>query len=583
MAAFWSASGQPATSIVERMLAAAPHRGSVARVVATTKGAVGVSGDAGVEGVAADGGWLVAYAGAVDNPDAFGAAAAAGGDATAGALLARARSASAVELAASLRGFHSVVVVDPEGISYWRDHLGYSSLFHRRSGDSVFVASEAKQVVEGAGLRREPNLDVVARVFLARAHPDTPAALAGVERVQRRRCVRVGDSRQQEETFWDPIELLESGSMGKQEFTEAFEFLMDQAVRRTMRGPDAVALSGGVDSPAVLAFAAPAHRQIFGTPIAAISSIYPDQPSVDESRYIELVSDHFEIPRHAQVPSARATDDLDRWVRLFDSPYPAVSISESEEFYLWAASLGYSVVLTGEVAEYLTEMSTHTSAHLLLSGRFPALVRRLSRERSRGRAYSRIGRRLLRSSLSDPMLERLRRLRGRDARFPRPAWIVDPPDFAEPVRPGDTRWEREQLGFFGGSDVLFDAHDAITAATRVEVRRPFSDIDLWEATLRLRAEVKHADPAWKGLLRSVLRGHVPDPILDRRDKTVFDDNLLANIDYDALGRWLIDPRHRLPWIDYGLVGDAIEHRSLDLLEFMWMKDLAAVHAFLDQW
>ena len=583
LAACWSASEIAFEPVVHRMLDAASHRGTVHRVVSSPAGAVGISGDDGVQGIAASAdGWLLAYAGIVDNPERFGADPAAGGDETAAALLSCVRSDTAVDVASRLRGLHAVVVVGPEGVTYWRDHLGYASLFHRRSGGSAWVASEAKQIIAGAGLVREPNLEVVADLFFGTATDDTPSALVGVERVPRRRVITTTRSGRREDVFWEPRDLLESSAMGKDEYAEAFGVLMDQAVRRMMRGPDFVSLSGGVDSPVVAAFAAPAHREMFGTDISAISSVYPDQPSVDESRYIELVADDLRIPRHARPPVALATDHLDKWVVLFDSPYPAVSIAESEEFYRWAYSLGCRVLLTGEVAEYLTEMSSNTVGHLLVNGRFGALRRRIERERAVGRGYDFVARKLMRSVLPDPLVNGLRRMRGTAQPRRVPPWITSLPDPAPRGR-GLTRWEEEQLGFFRGSGVLLDAHDAVTALTRVDVRRPFSDIDLWETTLRLRAEVKHADPRWKGMLRDVVRGRVPDPILDRRDKTVFDANLLANIDYAALQRWLGTPRHHLPGIDYRMVAEAIEHRSLDLVEFMWMKDLAAAHAFLDQW
>lgn len=136
---------------------------------------------------------------------------------------------------------------------------------------------------------------------------------------------------------------------------------------------------------------------------------------------------------------------------------------------------------------------------------------------------------------------------------------------------------------FGGTGILLDVHDVIVARHRVDVRRPFVDVDVLELFLGLRAEVKHGDPRRKGLLRTMLRGRVPDEILDRRDKTVFNEDVLARIDYETLERWLISPRYRLPYIDYDLLEASLQRRNLDVREFIWMKDLAAVQAFLEQW
>ena len=44
--------------------------------------------------------------------------------------------------------------------------------------------------------------------------------------------------------------------------------------------------------------------------------------------------------------------------------------------------------------------------------------------------------------------------------------------------------------------------------------------------LSLPAEAKHPDSNYKGLVRRLLRGRVPDEILDRTQKTVFNDSIL---------------------------------------------------------
>jgi asparagine synthase (glutamine-hydrolysing) len=95
--------------------------------------------------------------------------------------------------------------------------------------------------------------------------------------------------------------------------------------------------------------------------------------------------------------------------------------------------------------------------------------------------------------------------------------------------------------------------------------------------------VKFPDTRGKTLVRRLLRGRVPDPILDRRDKTMFDDSVQANIDYPTLRRWLTDPPHRLKGVRYDLLRERLDRESLELSEFLWAKDLASVHAFLSRW
>lgn len=504
------------------------------------------------------------------------------GDELAVAILTRVVDSGLDQIAVSLRGSFAIVFLGPDGLAICRDHLGLGSLFYRSAGHGAWAASEAKQIVAGSEIRREPDLEVVEALFLGLASDRTPSALSGVDRAPRAEVVYLGGGQPRFQRYWHPEALLESSDERGDSFQETFDHLMTQAVRRNMNGESAVALSGGVDSPAVAAFAAPAHLEMHGSPVAAVSFVYPDHPSVDESGYIELVADRLEIPLHTRVSKARPTDGLAEWVRLFDSPFPVVSIAESFDFYEWTASLGRSVLLTGEWAEYVTEMSPHVLSHLLFQSRWGAAAEHVTHQRRLGRPASTIARRLGRSLLSDQALRRVRRLANRPARFNRPEWIDAPPVPVSKQRPRD-RWRDDQLSFFTGSGVLLEASNVISTMSRLDVRRPFADIDLWEAFLRLQAEVKHGNPRTKGLLRSLLRGKVPDEILDRRDKTVFDADLFSKIDYEALERWLIAPKHQMSWIDYDLVAESLAGRSLDLLEFMWMKDLAAVQAFLEQW
>ena len=80
-----------------------------------------------------------------------------------------------------------------------------------------------------------------------------------------------------------------------------------------------------------------------------------------------------------------------------------------------------------------------------------------------------------------------------------------------------------------------------------------------------------------------LRGHVPDEILDRRGKTFFDEAIRARIDYDELRRWLVGPGHQVRGVDYAMLARRLQAQDLDLTEFIWARDLAAVQAFVAQW
>ena len=117
----------------------------------------------------------------------------------------------------------------------------------------------------------------------------------------------------------------------------------------------------------------------------------------------------------------------------------------------------------------------------------------------------------------------------------------------------------------------------------VVYRVPWADVDLWEFFLSLPAGVHYPHPQHKALVRRLLRGHVPDYILDRKDKTVLNDFVLDTIDYAGFEQWLRRPRHRISGIDYRALWDDIAGRRLDVTGYMWAKDIAVAQAFLDSW
>src|SRR5262249_61932182 len=117
----------------------------------------------------------------------------------------------------------------------------------------------------------------------------------------------------------------------------------------------------------------------------------------------------------------------------------------------------------------------------------------------------------------------------------------------------------------------------------IDVRRPFADVDLWEFFLSLPAERKFPDSGSKALIKQLTRGRVPDEILDRRDKTVFNEHVLAHPDYDLLRRLLMAPGYRLPGVRYERLAERLRAEDLAPVDLFWVRDLASVHAFLRRW
>jgi hypothetical protein len=164
-----------------------------------------------------------------------------------------------------------------------------------------------------------------------------------------------------------------------------------------------------------------------------------------------------------------------------------------------------------------------------------------------------------------------------------PPWVDKRRVAQAPAVPIWERWRRVQLAGFIGPGISLEVDEICQAVAGIRARRPWTDIDVWELFLSLPAEQKFPDLRVKGLVRNLLRGRVPDAILDRTDKTVFDEAALAQIDYSMLRRYLSRPSHRIAGVDYELLAERLEAQNLDRIDYAWAGNLANAHAFLAQW
>jgi asparagine synthase (glutamine-hydrolysing) len=578
--------GPPDPEAARAALAASPHRGTV-----VAEASVGTAVLAIARGAEADDAWLAAedgsaavFSGTVDNAAELAREL---GTETLdpAALTIAAFHAWGPEAPSRFRGIFAGALATREAVTLFRDQFGFRTLFYRDGADALVAATEAKQVAAGAGIARRPDEDALADIFYNRLLNGT-TALRGVARFPRasvattRRGGRTSPRR-----YWDPAGLLESARMNVDEAVEAVEAATALAVERCVTGSDAVALSGGLDSPVVAALAAPVHRERGGGRLLALSAVYPQQPAVDERPYIELVAEHLDLELHTYEPEARPLDDVAFWVDRLDGPVDTLPLAEVAESYRLARAVGARTVLTGEIAEWLLTIRHHLLGHLLLRARLRPAARLACRRRRR-LGWRGLAREVA-PSLAPAPLAGLAARRRRDHRL-LPPW-VDPgqvgglgyrPDLALPAR---RRWREAQVEPLRASPLTLEADDLCAAAFGAHGRKPFADVDLWELCLCLPAETKFPDEVVKGLLRRAMADRLPERIVWRPDKTSFNDHYLAVAEYDALGRWLVAGDYHLEGVDYGLLGERLERREMNVVELGWANDLARVHAFAGLW
>jgi hypothetical protein len=571
---------------------AAEHRGTLLTTLVVGSCALGVArrNDSDPGGLLAEDGWAIAIAGEVDNLAELAKhlkrlGIAAHTDQASSVLLAAFR-AGPDTFPGLLRGVYSVAVSDGERMYCFRDHLGHGLLFYRDEPRAFWVASEVKQVLAASRLPSEPDLGVLEAIFYGDETDSTGSAYRGVQRLPKATMLEVNAASSRLTRYWAPERFLEASSTPVTELSSQFEAVMTRAVKRVLRGRDMLALSGGIDSPAIAAFAAPAHLQQFGRPLPALSMVFPDYPSADERPYIEDAAEYFDMPLHTYEPSpsGQRLDGLRDWVELVDGPWSgAWAPAMDAERYQLIHSLGYELLVTGDLAELVMDFRKHLVSHLLWRGRWRAAWGQLRTQRSAGRRNSSLARQVAAGFVPGHLFRWYRNYRPR---LRTPAWVdarrVLKGATSDLVSPRD-RWNRQQLAGFVGPGITMEAHQIFQDANGIRVRRPWGDVELWEFFLGLPAEVKFPDDRSKTLVRGWIRGSVPDSIVDRTDKTVLDAFVQANFDYGGLKYWLQQSEYRMPGVDYGSLERQIERRDLGILDYLWARDLACIHAYTSLW
>jgi asparagine synthase (glutamine-hydrolysing) len=310
--------------------------------------------------------------------------------------------------------------------------------------------------------------------------------------------------------------------------------IVDESVRLHLRAdvPVGSCLSGGIDSSSIVALAAQRIRDLGSSRSLMTITASAEDSRIDETRYAAMAAEAAGAIPNIVAPSAdKLLADLDDLVWHQDEPFVSSSIFVQWCVFGKAKELGLTVMLDGQGADeafggyrgfigaFLVEELHH--------GGMRNWIRRMYEVRS-GTALP--IHRLLGYTVaySSP---RLRRLLGlMDGRsFAQRTWLS--PGFRsiaasrpDPRRAGN--WssvasmsmdmvERSNL------PMLLRWEDRNSMAFSIEARVPFVDRQVIEAAIATPAIAKLGRGVQKQVLRSAMRGVVPDAILDRKDKLGF--------------------------------------------------------------
>lgn len=446
------------------------------------------------------------------------------------------------DLPARLNGMFAFAVVDRRGRRLFlaRDRFGKKPLYYHASPRLFAFASELTALLEHPGVPRDIDREAVKKLFAYGFVPAPRSLRSAVRRLPAGHHLTFELDRPgavQVRRYWafsiEPPDRVPANAEAT--WGEELRHLLAQAVRRRLMSdvPLGVFLSGGIDSSAVLAYAAGAAQGRVET-----FAIGFREASFDESAHARAVAALFGSMHHEEVLSIETARDLAPGVlgRL-DEPFVDASIVPTCQLCAFARRR-ITVALGGDGGDELFAGYDPFRA-LGVARWFGAVVP----------AWMKGGIRRLADLL--PVSEEnmgldFRIKRGlRAASLPpsawNPAWLgpLEPAElaelFEEPVavesiyEEAIEAWESARAihpvdrtlefytRFYLQDDILAKS-DRASMQVSLELRSPFLDHDLAEFARRIPHDFKYRNGTTKYLLKSALRGVLPDAVIDRPKK-----------------------------------------------------------------
>ncbi len=416
-----------------------------------------------------------------------------------------------------------------------RDRVGIKPLYIAERGQEIYFGSELKTIFLHPEIER--RLDPQALdCYLSLNYVPAPATLVeGVEKLLPGQWLEWKDGKTRRQCYWRlPSPATAPSDFGIKESTEALDELLNDSVREHLLSdvPVGVWLSGGIDSSTILHYAS----KLAGRQIKTFSISFHGR-TFDESAYIhqlvdEYGTDHEELDLNPSLDLAGATEEFAHYA---DEPN-----ADAGALPVWFLSRmtrrGATVALSGEGADelfggYLTYRADSLARFLrpfpdaalrlgvAALGALPVSDEKISLEYKL--------KRFIDGCRMDPARAHVY-WNGTFSDDEKRQIVMDPPtgglarileglDAAGESLPAYLWFDQK---YYLPDDILSKV-DRMSMAHSVEVRPPFLDHRIVEFAASVPSRYKIRGTSQKILLRRLMAGRLPRPIL-RRSKVGFD-------------------------------------------------------------
>ena len=417
-----------------------------------------------------------------------------------------------------------------------RDRMGIKPLYYYRRGDDVYFGSELKAILEHAEVPRRLDLEALELYLSVNYVPGSRTLVEGIRKVPPGHLLEWRHGKLWTEAWWKASEQEPCRSFAAAK--EQLDWLLRDSVREHLVAdvPLGVWASGGLDSSTILHYAAGESTGKLKTFSVSFAG-----RSFDESRYFREVAqvygtDHHEFDLNPDLELAGAIEDF-----AYYSDEPSADAGALPVWYLSRMSRRHvTVALSGEGADelfggYVTYVADRLARPLRC---VPGWARRImlgALERYVPVSNEKVSleyklKRWIEGSWLDAdeahffwngTFSREQRNRIRRQKTLETGALKALVDQLE-LKQGGTaeRYLAVDQHYYLPDDILYKT-DRMSMAHSLEVRPPFLDHRIVEFAAGLPARFKIRGFQQKYILRELMRGKLPQAVLDRK-KTGFD-------------------------------------------------------------
>lgn len=390
-----------------------------------------------------------------------------------------------------------------------RDHFGVKPLFYSIKNNEIIFASEIKALFEFPSIYPIVDEQGIAELFgIGPAHSAGTTAFKGINELEPATYMIFGDNKYVKKKYWRFKSKPHTDNL--EQTCEKIEFLLNDSIEKQLVSdvPLCTFLSGGLDSSLITMYASEYYKKYKSQKLQTFSVDYKDndknfrktdfQPNTDND-YIDFISNKLDT-NHTKIvlDTPELADSLYDAMIARDMPGMA-DVDSSLLLFCKNVKPYATVALTGECAdEIFAGYPWFFREDALKSNTFPWSINIEQRQH------------LLNPSIS----EKVNLKEYIDFRYNN---SLNEINYSE-TDDSQTR-EKKKISYLTMNwfmQTLLDRSDRMAMYYGVELRVPFCDYRIADYLWNIPWKMKAYNGREKGLLRHIMKGKLPDEIVERK-------------------------------------------------------------------